>query len=116
MDTPNSQATSTSQAKPETSHDVDVIIRKIIVNTLILDSVTPESIEGDQRDFIVLLGANSIDALEIILSVEERFGFEFEDHELRPELLMTLNHFVAEVCKKVGVLHDSSVSTKATGT
>ena len=90
------------EATSVTRAEIEHAVRKVIIETLLLDDVSPESIDGGKPDFIVALGANSIDALEIILSVEERFGFEFEDHELRPEMLSTLDHFVSEVCKKTG--------------
>ena len=49
------------------------------------------------------LGATSIDAFELIVSVEERFGFEFDDQELNPDLVDPLGRLVTSVCQKIGV-------------
>jgi acyl carrier protein len=92
-----------NQVQPATAQEVEQILRSMVVETLMLDGVSPADLEADKPGFIMALGASSIDTLELIISVEERLGFEFEDHELRPELLETLSHFRSEVCKKLGI-------------
>jgi acyl carrier protein len=89
---------------PATREEVDQMIRRLTVETLMLEDVQPESIDPNQQDFLIVLGANSIDALELMLAVEERLGFEFDDDELNPGLVSTLDHFVTVVCKKLGVV------------
>ncbi|HSK40054.1 MAG TPA: phosphopantetheine-binding protein [Arenibaculum sp.] len=93
----------TSQRELLSRKEVDQIIRTAVVDVLMLSNVTPESIDGERHNFINDFGANSIDALELIISVEERLQFEFDDDELNFELISSLNHFVDEVCKKMGI-------------
>jgi acyl carrier protein len=81
--------------------DVEQAIRRIIVETLMLESVSPESLPLHDEDFLTALGANSIDNLELIISVEEHFGFEFGDAQLRPDLLRTLDQFVSATCQRI---------------
>lgn len=82
---------------------VDRDIRRLVVDLLVLENRTPESLPADEPDFLTALGANSIDALELIISVEEHFGLEFQDNELRPDLVTTLNGFIDEVCRHAGI-------------
>ncbi len=88
---------------PQTRASVEAAIRKLIVDLLVLEDRTPESLPADEPDFLTALGANSIDSLEIIISVEEHFDIAFADQDLRPDLVMTLNGFVDEVCHHVRV-------------
>ncbi|NUO72169.1 MAG: acyl carrier protein [Frateuria sp.] len=48
----------------------------LIVQSLNLDSVTPEQIDPDAPLFGGELGLDSIDALEIALAVSKRYGFQ----------------------------------------
>ncbi|MBX3464773.1 MAG: acyl carrier protein [Planctomycetes bacterium] len=49
-------------------------LKRLIVDTLALEDVTPESIETDAPLFGEGLGLDSIDALEIALAVHAKFG------------------------------------------
>jgi acyl carrier protein len=49
-------------------------LKQLIVDTLALEDVTPESIETDAPLFGEGLGLDSIDALEIALAVHSKFG------------------------------------------
>jgi acyl carrier protein len=88
---------------PKTCEEVEQFIRHLTVDTLMLEGVDPASIDPNEQDFLIALGANSIDALELMISVEERLGFEFGDDELNAELVSTLNHFVSVVCNKLEI-------------
>ncbi len=65
--------------------------------------VPPESLEANRQDYIMSLGATSIDTLELIITAEERCGIEFDDDELKPQLVETLDSFVNAVCGKLGI-------------
>lgn len=77
-----------------TRDEVEKAIRDIIVQTLMLEDVAADGLPLHEEGFFDALGANSIDALEVLISVEEHFGFEFGDEQLRPDLLHTLDDFV----------------------
>jgi acyl carrier protein len=61
---------------PEALHDE---LKKLIVETLALEEVTPSAIETDAPLFVEGLGLDSIDALELAMVLEERYGVTIED-------------------------------------
>jgi acyl carrier protein len=88
---------------PSSRAEVDCFVRELTVEMLMLDDVAPQSINAQEQGFLIALGANSIDVLELIITVEERLGFEFDDDELNADLVATLNHFVSAICGKLGL-------------
>ncbi len=54
-------------------------LKKLIVETLALEGVTPSQIETDAPLFVEGLGLDSIDALELAMILEERFGVTLDD-------------------------------------
>ena len=54
-------------------------IKSLIVETLMLEDVTPWDIETDAPLFGEGLGLDSIDSLEIAMVLEERYGVTLED-------------------------------------
>lgn len=86
---------------PSSATSVELEIRRITVATLMLENVAPEDIDRNAKDFLIDLGGTSIDALELIVSVEERFGIEFPDSQLNAQLVETLAGFVKSVCEKL---------------
>ena len=63
-------------SKLETLHDE---LKELIVETLALEEVTPSEIETDAQLFGEGLDLDSIDALEIAMVLEERYGVTLED-------------------------------------
>ena len=61
----------------------------LIVQSLNLESVTPEQIEPDAPLFGGELGLDSIDALEIALAVSKRFGFQLRSDNPDNRLIFT---------------------------
>lgn len=56
------------------SDDIEVRIKRLIVDALMLEDVTPEQIETDAPLFVEGLGLDSIDALELALAIHKEFG------------------------------------------
>ena len=54
-------------------------IKSLIVEALALEDVEPEEIETEAPLFIEGLGLDSIDALELAMALEERYGVSIED-------------------------------------
>ncbi len=54
-------------------------LKKLLVETLALEDTTPEEIETDAPLFGDGLGLDSIDALEIAMVLEERYGVTLND-------------------------------------
>jgi acyl carrier protein len=51
-------------------------LKKLIVESLALEDVTPEEIDTDAPLFVEGLGLDSIDALELALAIHEEFGIK----------------------------------------
>jgi acyl carrier protein len=54
-------------------------IKELIVEALALEDIKPEEIETEAPLFVEGLGLDSIDALELAMALEERYGVTVED-------------------------------------
>ena len=54
-------------------------LKSLIVEALVLEDIAPEEIESEAPLFVEGLGLDSIDALELAMALEERFGVKIED-------------------------------------
>ena len=88
---------------PSNRDDVERAIRQLMVDVLLIDPEQAAMVSMETSGILTSLGATSIDAFELIVSVEERFGFEFDDQELNPDLVDPLGRLVTSVCQKIGV-------------
>ena len=75
-------------------------LKKLIVETLALEDTAPDEIETDAPLFGEGLGLDSIDALEIAMVLEERYGVTLDDdpesNQRIFESVRSLTAFVAE--------------------
>lgn len=74
-------------------------LKRLIVETLNLHDVDPTAIKDDEPLFESGLGLDSIDALELVLSLEKRYGVKIaSSEESRTALanLETLAAFIVE--------------------
>ncbi|MBW1843931.1 MAG: acyl carrier protein [Deltaproteobacteria bacterium] len=75
-------------------------LKKLIVETLALEDTAPDEIENDAPLFGEGLGLDSIDALEIAMVLEERYGVTLDDdpeaNQRVFESVRSLAAFVAE--------------------
>ena len=76
-------------------------IKQLIVDRLKLE-VDPASIQDDQPLFGDGLGLDSIDALELVLGVEQTFGVKIEDEEMGAQALSSVSSLAEFVIKKRG--------------
>jgi acyl carrier protein len=83
--------------KLETFHEE---LKKLIVDTLVLEDVTASDIETDAPLFGEGLGLDSIDALEIAMVLEERYGVTLDDDPEKNQMIFesvrSLAAFVTE--------------------
>ena len=75
-------------------------IKQLIVRILELE-VAPDEIPDDETLFGDGLAADSIVLLEIIAALEEEFGFEIDDDDLRVELFNSVDSIAAYVRVKI---------------
>ena len=67
-------------------------IKKLIVERLQLDGLTPEEIESETPLFEGGLGLDSVDALELVLGLEQEFDIKVQSDQIEKE---TLQHVSA---------------------
>ena len=75
-------------------------VRRLIVERLKLQ-VDPQSIDPAAPLFGEGLGLDSIDALELVLGVEQEFGVKIEDQEVGSQALASVESLVAFVAGKL---------------
>lgn len=82
------------------NHELEEELKRLIVEVLALEDVQPEDIGAEDQLFVNSLGLDSIDALEISMAIEARYGITFQgdpDHnESIFRSVRTLAAFIAE--------------------
>ena len=71
--------------------DLVLELKKLIINTLKLEDVTPEDIADDAPLFGEGLGLDSIDALELVVSLEKTYGVFIPDSEVGKKVFRSVN-------------------------
>jgi acyl carrier protein len=75
-------------------------IKALIVESLALEDIAPAEIESQAPLFVEGLGLDSIDALELAMALEERFGVTIDDDPERNQRIFasvtSLADFVRE--------------------
>ena len=60
-------------------------LRHLIVDALTLEDVSPTDIEATAPLFVTGLGLDSIDALELAVAIEKRYGVRFASNDAQNE-------------------------------
>jgi acyl carrier protein len=85
----------------QTLEGLEEELKKLIIEALVLEDLEPGDIDPEQALFVEGLGLDSIDALEIAMELESRYGVVVgEDADLNRERfssVRSLARFVAEV-------------------
>lgn len=82
-----------------TDTDLKDRIKRLIVERLKLET-DPSEIGDDEPLFGEGLGLDSIDALELVLGLEQEFGVKIEDEEVGGEALASVSALAAFVREK----------------
>lgn len=80
-------------------------LKKLIIDTLKLEEITPEDIEENGPLFGDGLGLDSIDALELVVCLEKTYGVFIPDSEVGKKVfrsVSTLAEFVRQERAKKG--------------
>ena len=98
------------------SDDADIRrrVKEVIVRALDLQ-VDPEEIPDDEVIFAGGIGADSTATLEVIFAIEEEFGIEVDDEDLRVELFDSVGTLAEYVKRKQEEIAGKHVPTSAAG-
>ena len=66
-------------------------IKKDIIETLNLEDMKPEDIKVDEPLFGSGLGLDSIDALELIVLLERKYGIKLKDPKMGKEIFQSVS-------------------------
>lgn len=66
-------------------------LKKVIIEALNLEDITPEDIDADAPLFGSGLGLDSIDALELIVLMEKKYGIKLENPAKGKEVFKSIN-------------------------
>lgn len=91
-------------SQPSDHPDLESRIKELIVDRLKLD-VSPEEIDSREPLFGDGLGLDSIDALELVLGVEQEFGVKIEDEEVGTQALTSVDSLARFVAAKQSAEH-----------
>jgi len=57
-------------------------LKHLVIETLRLEDVEPDTIQDEEPLFVEGLGLDSIDALELVVAIEKNYGVLIEDEEV----------------------------------
>ena len=77
--------------------DLKQELKKLLVEALKLDDVTPEQIDDAAPLFGEGLGLDSIDALELAVAIERRFKVSIPDEEVGKQAFRSIDALAAYV-------------------
>jgi len=77
-------------------------LKSMIVETLNLDDVAPEDIDDDEPLFESGLELDSIDALELIVSLEKKYGLKIGSSEESKAALQSVSALAEFIVSKSG--------------
>jgi acyl carrier protein len=80
--------------------DLKQELKKLLVDALKLDDVTPEQIEDAAPLFGEGLGLDSIDALELAVAIERRFKVSIPDEEVGKRAFKSIDALAAYVAAR----------------
>jgi acyl carrier protein len=75
-------------------------LKEQIIEAVSLEDVTPTDIDPDAPLFVEGLGLDSIDALELILLLDKKYGVKIEDPQQRKEMLKSIRTMAEVILKK----------------
>jgi acyl carrier protein len=76
--------------------DLELDIKRLIVQSLNLEGVAPESIDSNAPLFVEGLGLDSIDALELAMALRQKYGVRTGSDEAANRKIFASVHSLAE--------------------
>ena len=78
-------------------------LKRLIIDTLRLEDVEPNSIKDEEPLFGEGLGLDSIDALELVVAIEKNYGVLIEDEEVGVEAFASIEALADFVINKKSI-------------
>jgi acyl carrier protein len=76
--------------------ELEAELKRLIIDTLMLEDVTPEGIDSNAPLFVEGLGLDSIDALELALAISRKYGVRIKaDDERNREVFRSVASLAA---------------------
>jgi acyl carrier protein len=78
-------------------NELKLELKKLVITAANIDDIEPEEIKNDEPLFVEGLGLDSIDALELSVAIEAKYGINISDSEVAREAfasIQTLSEFV----------------------
>jgi len=69
-------------------------LKEKIIESLALEDITPDDIDANAPLFNEGLALDSVDALQIVILIEDEYGLEFENTEEAKKVLSSINNIV----------------------
>ncbi len=91
--------------------DLVLELKKLIINTLKLEDITPEDIGDDAPLFGEGLGLDSIDALELVVSLEKTYEVFIPDSEMGKKVFRSVNALAEFVRQQKAISGQRSAKT-----
>ncbi|MDW8246980.1 MAG: phosphopantetheine-binding protein [Sandaracinaceae bacterium] len=84
------------------NESLEMEIKKLIVECLMLEDVNPESIDSRAPLFVDGLGLDSIDALELAMAIDKRFGVRIRaDDEASRLIFANVQNLAAYIAEQI---------------
>ena len=83
-------------------------LKRLIIESLNLEGVTPDMISEDAPLFGDGLGLDSVDALELVVALERKLGVKIRSQEIDPEVFASVNSMLRFVESHVAQEQDVS--------
>ncbi len=80
--------------------DLKVKVKEMIIRDLKLEDISPEDIVDDAPLFIEGLGLDSLEALQLVVSIEESFGVLIPDENAGKIAFASLNALAGYILKE----------------
>jgi acyl carrier protein len=77
-------------------------IKRVLIDSLRLEGVTPEMIGDDDPLFGDGLGLDSVDALELVVALEKEYGFRIDSEQMNREDFSSVASLAAFVERLAG--------------
>ena len=82
-------------------------IKRLLVEKLHLEGVTPETVDDDLPLFGEGLGLDSVDALELVVALEKEFDIRIQSHEVGREAFASVATLAAYVDGRLATASDA---------